>query len=858
MALASDETVRPTPLSRVVARLSRFSVGRLISLVAVLTLVPLAVLATFGIVLATTPVRVTVIAVAVLLGLVVLGGLAVLGMTLDERASERSAYDRFFDLSLDLLCLVDFDGHFTRLNKTWEATLGHTSEELFARPFIDFVHPDDREATENVVARLSTGEEVVNFETRYRCSDGSYRWLAWGACASLERRVISASARDVTELKNSEETLRSTNAELERASRAKSEFLANMSHEIRTPMNGVIGMTGLLLSTELTTEQTEYAETIRRSGELLLAVVNDVLDFSKIESGKLDVEVVDLDVRAAVEDVADLVAEAAHRKGIELASLVDAGVPAMVGGDPGRLRQVLGNLAANAVKFTEGGEVALVARVEEESLDDAMIRFEVRDTGIGIAPEVQARLFAAFSQADASTTRRYGGTGLGLTISKQLVELMGGEIGLHSEVGRGSTFWFTVRFQKRSGPSTGALRERRHLDGLRLLVVDDNATNRAIVAQTVGAWGMRASTASGAGEALDMLRSAARRGEPFGAAAVDYHMPGMDGLQLARTIKSDPEIATVRLALLTSAVQRGDARSAQQAGFQAYLTKPIRQSNLYDCLASLMSDSGRAPAAPLITAHTLGEAIAQDGARLLVVEDNIVNQRVATRMLEKMGHRVDVAVNGAEAVEAVSRNTYAAVLMDCQMPEMDGFAATIAIRRLEGTERHTPIIALTAGAMTDDRERCLAAGMDGFLAKPLVRRDLAAVLDRWTAGTDNALDGAVIAALRDFDEATGGKMLGELITLYLTDTAVRVATLRSAVESGAMAVIAELAHGIKGSSANVGARGMAGACARLESAAMEGDPAQTAPCLLATIELEFERARTALGAELTEPQPAAR
>jgi len=736
--------------------------------------------------------------------------------------------------------------------------LGYGSTDLpmtysALRPML---HVDDLEVLRTAFKAHLDDNEVFDVEIRARQKNGESRWLRLRARCERDAEHkpvrMAGSMQDITEKKQYQKALVEATEAAGAANHAKSAFLANMSHEIRTPMNGVIGMADLMLESTLTAAQRDYAETIRESAGALLTVINDILDFSKVEAGKLDLEHIDLDLRDTVEDVARLMAIQARPKGLEVTTNIDPSIPDLLRGDPGRLRQVLVNLCGNAVKFTSAGEIGIDARLLAADEQSATVRIEVRDTGIGIPANRLSQLFKPFTQVDASMTRRFGGTGLGLSIARSLIELMGGEAGVESALGRGSTFWFTARLERSVAAATSSPARRGRIEvgaallrNRRVLIVDDNATNRKVLSSQLARCGIDAVTSQSCDEALESMNGACDSKTPFEVALVDQQMPDQDGAEFGRQVRADARLRPTRLVLLTSSGLRGDGQRFAELGFAGYLLKPVTQRDLIDCLLLVLQSNAvdwHTRSQPIITRHRLRTQRKRDKYRILVAEDNVVNQKVARITLEKLGYRVDVVANGIDAVRGWESGRYDMILMDCQMPHMDGYAATREIRRREQERDHIPIIALTAHAMKGADEECLAAGMDDHLTKPIMRERLVNCLGRFirdeatvevpalladlqpetAAVVEDGAPPIDIEALRilvDGDPAFERELIGDFISSGRTT----LDELLLAIHRNDLNAVQRSAHNLKGASASLHAAAATSLAEQLEDAARCGD-----------------------------------
>jgi PAS domain S-box-containing protein len=726
-----------------------------------------------------------------------------------KRTRADETLDRFFTLSLDLLCIAGFDGVFRRLNPAWQHILGYTLEDLTTHPFLDFVHPEDHNATLDEMDKLTAGSQTtVAFENRYRTKTGDYRWLMWTAVPFSSDQLIYATARDVTERRQMEQQLRRLREAAEAASAAKSEFLARMSHEIRTPMNAIIGMADLLWDSPLSPEQREYVRIFRRAGNNLLDLINDILDLSKIEAGGMEIALIEFDLSDVIERTVEITAVQAHEKGLELVSHVASDVPLDLVGDPGRLRQVLLNLLGNAVKFTERGEIVLHVQRDSDVTPSARLRFSVSDTGIGIPPEKHAIIFDDFAQADSSTTRMYGGTGLGLAISKRLVALMGGSLVVESVPGQGSTFSFTVDFSIAAKPQRTPGAAMADLKGLYTLVVDDNATNRLILRQLLASWGADVEEARDGREAIEKVRRASDDQRPYSVVLLDCRMPEVDGFAVAEYIRGHSPTPDVVVLMLTSDNRAGDAARSRELGIPYYLVKPVRRAELLQAIQGALQSSTSPPPQPASAPTDYRPATLL--LRILVAEDSEDNAVLIRSYLKDSGCQIEMAANGEEAFARFADGRFDLVLMDMQMPILDGYRATERIRAWERERslRPVPIIALTASALQEEQERSILAGCSAHLSKPIRRQTLLAAIRKYTA-----IEIHVTAQLR------------AIMPGYLDRQRSGVRILRDALEAADYDTIGMLGHRMKGSGAGYGLEWITKIGAAIEHAAAQRDQA---------------------------------
>ncbi|MHB8971117.1 MAG: response regulator [Pirellulaceae bacterium] len=764
-----------------------------------------------------------------------------------ERVRAQEEFDRLFAVSLDMMCVAGMDGYFKRVNPAFEKSLGYAAEELLASPIVDFVHPEDREATMKTFGQLRHGTDLVGYENRCRCKDGSYRWLAW-TCPALQEceTLLYAVARDTTVRKQAELELNKAKAAAEAANQAKSDFMANMSHEIRTPLNAIIGMTELVLSGRVKHRQTEFLKMVFESGESLLEVINDVLDFSKVEAGKLELESEPFRLRDCLGDALRSLAHRSRHVDLEIASDIQRDVPEILIGDAGRLRQIVVNLIGNSLKFTERGEVILEVRVIARTDSEVELEFAVRDTGIGIPDAKLSRIFEAFEQVDTTLTRRFGGTGLGLAICRKLTGLMGGRIWVESRLGQGSTFHFTTRFP--FGPDESSPNGTSpHMPGTRILIVDDNQTTRRVLTDMLCSWEMVPTSVAQAREALDLLARESRSEAPFQLLLTDVHMPDIDGFTLVEAIRENPATADLPVILLTSTHVHEELDQCERLRIAAHVAKPIKQSDLLEAITSSLSRGSVRPAE-----SALDSLPPLPRLRILLAEDSVMNQKLALGLLGA-DHDVTVAMDGRQAVNWVERETYDVVLMDIQMPILDGLEATRLIRIQERrTDKHVPIVAMTAHAMKGDRERCLAAGMDFYVSKPIRAVRLFEALRAATA-KESTESGRVcgddaqipVGQIVDWSEALHSvngdqHLLRDIVEAFLDESPRLLGMIRGAIEQQDRKTLQRAAHTLKGSTRYFGATQVSEMALQLESMGARGHLLHASDAL-ADVEREMAR-----------------
>ncbi len=778
---------------------------------------------------------------------------------LEQRVAERTAYlNALVETSPLGIVTTDPQGRVQICNTAFERLFQYVREEVIGADLNSLVTPVRTEAKkQRSSARRSEAGETIQTTTQRRRKDGTLVDVElYGVPMRVGGEHVGALViyHDITAKKRAEEALRSAKEQAEEANRAKSEFLANMSHEIRTPMNGILGMTQLTLETKLNDEQREYLGMVKSSADSLLTLLNDILDFSKIEAGKLGLDSSPFAPRESIGEALKALGHLAHRKGLELAWHVDAGVPTWLMGDSGRLRQILVNLVMNAIKFTERGEVVVSVKVESKTPEEVELHFSVRDTGIGIPAEKRKLIFGAFTQADSSTTRKYGGTGLGLTISQALVKMMKGSISVESEPRKGSVFHFTARLKvPEASFIPPAAAEPAALRGLRALVVDDNQTNRLILTELLSQWGMAPEQAASGSEALKLLAGESQGSAPFRLALIDADMPEMDGFALAELVKNTPEGSALNMFMLSSTMQSGDIARSHEAGLAGFLTKPVQPSELLDAILGVMSSTGNMAADAEDIQSVPQISNTGTGMRILLAEDNAVNRQLARLLLEKRGYTVIIAKNGIEALAAVEREEIDMVLMDVQMPEMDGLEAIRAIRSNEKiSKRHLPIISLTAHVMKGDREKCIEAGADDYIPKPIQPANLFAAMERMhPSERDPEPDVAAPAVSDSFNAALlervqgDRELLAEIVQLFESGLPAILQGLRESIARKEAAEIARTAHMLKGSVGNFGRGSAFRALEEMESFAKENDMAQTAKAFV-LVERELKELLAAL------------